>query len=395
RIVLVHDNFKRPGFLMMVPFEMSDSKNQRSKAEVMTSRGWVYAPFVMEKFVQPALDPIGDKLSVEIFEDNWEKGSSLFSKVFEEPGYHPMSTQHVEKIGSVEWLIQYSSTSKLQTGVVQLSIVILCLFIIMTGTVAVVIASIHQVAVENKTLAQNLQAKFEEASQITVLGEMTAGIAHEINNPLSIIIGKTQILLSRLEKGGLDMDYLRESLTAIQRTSERTAKIVKGLKALSRRGEADPKATIDLSVIVENSLEISRERFKSHSIDLLVDPVPELTVRCREVQISQVLINLINNAHDAIRGTDNPWVRVSFSQQNDVIDILVLDSGSGIPKEIADKLMTPFFTTKPAGKGTGLGLSISKKIVQDHDGDLFVDHSKVNTCFVIRLPCSTKSALAA
>jgi C4-dicarboxylate-specific signal transduction histidine kinase len=122
-------------------------------------------------------------------------------------------------------------------------------------------------------------------------------------------------------------------------------------------------------------------------IKLQVDEIdPTWSIECRESQISQVLLNLLSNAHDAVQGTEKAWIALSVKELGEHFEISVTDSGHGIPESIAQKVMKPFFTTKPLGKGTGLGLSISSNIMIDHHGELRVDTTSANTRFVMTLP---------
>lgn len=133
-------------------------------------------------------------------------------------------------------------------------------------------------------------------------------------------------------------------------------------------------------------MDLCAERFRNHSVALEVSSLPEISIECRSVQLAQVLTNLLNNAFDALILLPRKWVRVGVEASDDVIRIAVTDSGTGIPRHIADKLMLPFFTTKEIGKGTGLGLSISKGIIEDHGGKFWLDRASVNTKFIIELP---------
>jgi C4-dicarboxylate-specific signal transduction histidine kinase len=128
-------------------------------------------------------------------------------------------------------------------------------------------------------------------------------------------------------------------------------------------------------------------RFKNHGTELLIDEIPEnLSIECQSTQISQVLLNLLNNAFDAVQGLDSKSVRITIRDLGDRAEIRVADSGPGIPPEIAKKILEPFFTTKEVGKGTGLGLSISLGIVKSHAGTLILDSTKSHTEFVVTLP---------
>ena len=143
---------------------------------------------------------------------------------------------------------------------------------------------------------------------------------------------------------------------------------------------------------MNDTLALCSERFKAHGVNLQVEDLREdISFAGRPVQISQVLLNLLNNAHDAIEALAEKWIKVSFKNLEDRIRICVIDSGSGIPENVREKMMQPFFTTKAIGKGTGLGLSVSKGIIDEHQGVLTVDHTCPNTCFVIELSKDTHS----
>jgi len=109
-------------------------------------------------------------------------------------------------------------------------------------------------------------------------------------------------------------------------------------------------------------------------------------VPCRATQIGQVMMNLVSNSFDALKGTPDSWIRLEATVKGEFVEIAVSDSGPGIPAEIQAKLMTPFFTTKGAGNGTGLGLSISRRIAIDHGGEFLYDSKSPNTRFILRLP---------
>lgn len=126
---------------------------------------------------------------------------------------------------------------------------------------------------------------------------------------------------------------------------------------------------------------------KLAGVEMRIDEIPsDLVIRCRQVQISQILLNLLGNACDAISDRSVRWIQISAEKTHDGVRILVTDSGDGIPKEVAAKLFQPFFTTKERGKGTGLGLSISQGIVKAHSGSLAIDSNCKSTRFVLFLP---------
>jgi C4-dicarboxylate-specific signal transduction histidine kinase len=145
--------------------------------------------------------------------------------------------------------------------------------------------------------------------------------------------------------------------------------------------------------IVRETLELCAERFRQHAIALTVEPIPDdCQVTCRGVQISQILLNLLSNAHDAVEDRPSRWVRVVTEANEEEVRISVVDSGPGIAREHVDRIMEPFFTTKPIGKGTGLGLSVSKGIAEANGGRLAYDPTSPETRFVLTLRRSSAPA---
>jgi signal transduction histidine kinase len=229
------------------------------------------------------------------------------------------------------------------------------------------------------------RAQLVQSSKMSALGEMAGGIAHEINNPLSVIKGRAEQLARMLSRPEIDRDKAMEITRGIEKTTQRIAAIVKGLRTFSRSGELDPLAKTTLAEVVAASLELCQEKFKNGGVELRIAQVPSMSLYCRETQISQVILNLLGNAFDAVKGTEKPWVEIAYRELGESVEILVTDSGHGIPPEIETKIMQPFFTTKPVGQGTGLGLSISKGIIESHHGKLFLNRKCKNTQFVISL----------
>ncbi len=245
---------------------------------------------------------------------------------------------------------------------------------------------------ESQRLIAEQQMQIVRSAKLSSLGEMAGGIAHEINNPLAIIHGKAAQLRSFAESGSLDANKVKVFAEKIERTAWRISKIIRGLRSFARNADHDPCEKVMLSSVIEDTLELCRERFKNYGVELRVPVIPELELFCRPSQISQVFLNLLNNAFDAILDKPIRWVELGLEPREDSVRISVTDSGAGIPPEIAEKMMQPFFTTKEVGKGTGLGLSISKGIIEDHGGALRLDSACANTCFRIELPRSGKSA---
>lgn len=237
----------------------------------------------------------------------------------------------------------------------------------------------------SEALLKLKEAKMVAASKMASLGEMAGGIAHEINNPLAIIESSAYLISASLpEEAPFRMAH--ENSNRISQTVERIARIVRGLQTFARSGERDPLADVPIGDVVANTLELCRERFHNNHVQLRVKGPLTPHLYCREVQVSQVLLNLLNNAIDAVVGRPDAWTEIEIVDAGPQVELRVRDSGYGIPPDVARRIMEPFFTTKEIGKGTGLGLSISKGIVEDHGGVLYLDVTEKHTCFVVRLP---------
>jgi signal transduction histidine kinase len=234
---------------------------------------------------------------------------------------------------------------------------------------------------------QKLNDEFlNHSARMAALGEMAGGIAHEINNPLAIISGKSQLLLRKFKSQNLENESFFADVERINKNAERISKIVKSLKTISRNSEVDPMQVSSLEQIIEDVLELSVDRFNSKNVELRIDIPKDASLMCRPSEIGQVILNLVNNSFDAVSNFNERWIEVKAVQSEAMTRITVTDSGKGIPKSIVDKLMFPFFTTKDVGKGTGLGLSISKRVVEKHNGKFYYDESCANTCFVVEIP---------
>jgi len=242
--------------------------------------------------------------------------------------------------------------------------------------------------VENKRLLENRQAQMVAASKLSALGQMSAGIAHEINNPLAIIHGEASILMELSRAGRLSAENIFRAAEKIESTALRISRIIKSLKFFAREGERDPLQNCDLGQILLETAEFCRERFKNHGVDfrLKIEEPANLSFRGRSVQISQVIVNLLNNAFDAVEDAPEKWIEAHAHSDADAVYLSVTDGGPGIPAKLHQQIMMPFFTTKDVGKGTGLGLSVSAGIVESHGGTLRLDAESSRTRFEIRLP---------
>jgi PAS domain S-box-containing protein len=244
---------------------------------------------------------------------------------------------------------------------------------------------------DRKVMETELEVRRAQAvasARLSALGMMAAGIAHEINNPLAVIHASASDLMDMAETGEVPLKDLQAASSRIQQTANRISKIVKSLRQTAREGSTDPFQRASIAEIVEQALELCKERFRVHSVRLETPTIdPTLHIFCREVQIAQVLLNLLQNAFDAVIETEGEkWVRLEVASNAQSAAFDVIDSGPGVPPDLKARIMEPFFTTKPVGKGTGLGLSLSKGIVDEHGGELKLCEKDNHTCFSLVLP---------
>lgn len=225
--------------------------------------------------------------------------------------------------------------------------------------------------------------------RLTSLGELASNVAHEINNPLTVIAGSLDMLRVSLagdqataENSHSNVDRVTRALKQVERIS----KIIRGLRRFSRQDDHQEKRRTLIKDIFASITDLCSEKLRTSSVLLTLDAEPDAEVLCNSIQIEQVLVNLISNSIDAIRTQPDRWIKVKSSSREDSVEIEIIDSGSGIQPELAKRLAEPFFTTKDPGKGTGLGLSISRTILQHHGGELRYDSESTNTRFVIRIP---------
>jgi signal transduction histidine kinase len=230
-------------------------------------------------------------------------------------------------------------------------------------------------------------ARLVDASKMATLGEIAAGVAHEINNPLHTL-NLTSHLLQRLANAGrLSAEVIQPHLDKVETCVKRMATIVSELKDFSRDSSQDDYKRAPLTRVIHETLDLCHSRLLNKDVEVKVSEVPDgWAAECRQSQISQVLLNLLNNAFDAVREQNIRWIKLEVLDKGSLFEISVTDSGPAIPKDVAQRIMDPFFTTKPPGKGTGLGLSISSNIMTDHGGSLALDATSPNTRFVMTLP---------
>ena len=230
---------------------------------------------------------------------------------------------------------------------------------------------------------QVTQRQVIQSSKLAAIGELAAGVAHEINNPLSSVIGFTELLIEQ----DLPDEALRD-LKTIHAEGKRAARIVESLLVFARNNETKREA-VDLRTVIERACGLMALDVKRSTIDLRTEVPRSLPpVWGDEQRLVQVLLNLLSNAQQPIAATGRPGVvTVNCSVSDDRVQVRVSDDGPGIPSEVLERIFEPFFTTKEVGEGTGLGLSVCQGIVRQHNGELWAESSAgEGATFYIVLP---------
>lgn len=245
---------------------------------------------------------------------------------------------------------------------------------------------------ELQEIERKQQEKLNYQSRLTTLGEMAGGIAHEINNPIAIIKGKAQLLQKEMDLNLKDHPHvhsMKNHLHKIDQTVDRISSIIKGMRSLSRNADGDIMADSSVRDMIDEIISVMREKIKLSGVHLSVDQNIEDTavVYCNKTQVQQVLLNLLSNSlYEVALLSNEKWIKIDVRNENNYLKISVIDSGKGVSSEIENKMMNPFFTTKPPGQGTGLGLSLSQNIIQKHGGSLDYNLVDGHTCFSIKIP---------
>lgn len=239
---------------------------------------------------------------------------------------------------------------------------------------------------EKEFQKQKVQAL--QKSKLASLGEMAAGMAHEINNPLTISIGKLDVLNRLIKKTeGLPAPFYTQ-IEAIINANKRAGAIVNSIRNLSRMKEESEFQEFEVSELVELVKPLISIKLAGNDIELK-EQFENLSVYADKGEISQVLLNIMNNAIDAIKDNENKkWIEITTEMFDDQVYIKIKDSGLIENIDNPAKIFEPFYTTKDIGDGTGLGLSLSRNIMGRNGGSITIDTSGINTCFIM----SVKSA---
>lgn len=232
------------------------------------------------------------------------------------------------------------------------------------------------------------KAKSLNSERLAFLGNMAAGVAHEINNPLTISFG--QISSIEYQLNSLSDPSLKEViLTKLNRISDvnnRIKNIVKGLRDFASEGGGESFENLKLAELLEFASQFFETRIKSNNISFEREDVPDVYINCRKNQLTQAVVHVINNAIEAVENQTDKMIQIKFAKSFNKLQILISDNGKGVDPLIKDKIFQPFFTTKDVGNGIGLGLSISLGILKSHKGNMLLVESKNPTTFALEIP---------
>ena len=226
--------------------------------------------------------------------------------------------------------------------------------------------------------------RLDRTRHLASIGQLAAGVAHEINNPLNSVMGFTQLVLGDESLSA----QARSDLETVYGESQRASKIVQNLLSFARTREPE-RRPVDVRSVVERACHLKEYDLRKHAIELRTHFQEELPlILGDEQQLTEVMLNLLTNAEQAIASTEQPGVvTVSCDKSDGLVLITVADDGPGIPPEVLGRVFEPFFTTKDVGGGTGLGLSVCQGIIREHEGELWAESTLGgDTTFSITLP---------
>ncbi|MDH4250751.1 MAG: ATP-binding protein [Nitrospira sp.] len=247
----------------------------------------------------------------------------------------------------------------------------------------------HRVEEKTKEVTRHMRS-LELAERLATLGKVASGIAHEINNPLGIILNRIECMEADSVRSPISVE-VRRDLLAVKAQAERISRVTKSILTFSR-GSVSTLKPVDINCVVRSCIGIASERVSALSVGLecMLDPLLPPVMGDRD-RLETVILNLINNGIDAVSslgvdGAVTVRTRAGLMDGRSGIEVIVSDNGPGIPSEILGRVFDPFFSTKPAGQGTGLGLFLAYGIVGDHRGRIEAKNGEAGALFVVALP---------
>jgi two-component system NtrC family sensor kinase len=341
--------------------------------------------------VPPLKDPYLNFLSPDV-QENEQEGIVSNSQVGGKGVIHVMS-----RLKNGDWVLAFQQTESDAYKALYLvrTVSVLIFFVGVIGIVVVAVLLSKRLVKRIRQADQEkemMNEKFIEAGKLASVGELAAGIAHEINNPVAVMLeeaGWMQDLIADAGPESIPMvDEFQRSLNQIKTQGVRCKQITHKLLSFARKTDPIPKR-VNINDISREAIALCEQRIRSGSVKIhaqFAEGLPTVSVSPSEAQ--QIFINLINNAIDAIEPKGGA-VKISTRREGDFVFVDVADNGPGIPSYILPRIFDPFFTTKPVGKGTGLGLSICYGIAKKLGGDISVNTAEgMGTTFHVKFPIS-------
>ncbi len=235
------------------------------------------------------------------------------------------------------------------------------------------------------------QEQLVQAGKLATLGELTTGIAHELNNPLNnigLFVGNV-IDLIELDMVNEEPERTLQELNNAMQQVRKATEIISHLRTFGRAASVSHEAVV-LNQVLQQSISLMQEQLRLRQIEVVLHfPVENVVVIGNAIQLEQVFINLLTNARDALASSPQKTITITCSTDNGIVNVTVSDTGPGIPEGLEQRIFDPFFTTKDVGSGTGLGLSITYGIIKEHQGTIVVEnHPGEGATFLIQLPLS-------
>ncbi|WP_176736440.1 sensor histidine kinase [Oligoflexus tunisiensis] len=247
-----------------------------------------------------------------------------------------------------------------------------------------------------KTQLEEQIAKSFNDRRIAALGEMAGGIAHEINNPLAILVGRAGQLRKFVSTLNCDQSEVEMILNSIEKTIFRIQEAVTDLETIASNPSTEEVKLLHFGRLLQRIRDLSINRYAPRGIRVDFPETFEATIEAREVELAQAFLYLIENASEAALQSATPWFRVEVQTLDaDTLRVRLIDSGQGVPEDVRDKIFQPFFTTKEVGQGRGVGLSLAMSIIDSHGGRLYFDFNQTHTTVCVELPISRQNQLAA
>ncbi len=247
-----------------------------------------------------------------------------------------------------------------------------------------------------KTQLEEQIAKSFNDRKRAAFGEMAGGIAHEINNPLAILVGRAGQLRKFVSGLNCDQAQAEMILNSIEKTIFRIQDAVTDPETIASNPSTEETKTLHFGRLLQRMRDLSINRYAPRGIRVDFPETFDAVIEAREVELAQAFLYLIENAADAAKQSETPWFKVEVLALNaNTLRVRLIDSGKGVPEDVRDKIFQPFFTTKEVGQGRGVGLSLAMSIIDSHRGRLYFDFSQAHTTVCVELPMSQQNQLAA